>query len=164
MSSDSLLAPFSRLLGRWTTEATHPAMPGVLVRGSAVVEWLEGEQFLLVRARTDHPEFPDSLVIIGDMSQDSAPAAHAAGGTPTGHGTPPSSLRMHYFDSRGVFRDYETRMTADAWEYWREAGFPQRFTGRLADGGRTLLGQSQLRGEDRRWADDLAITYRRADD
>lgn len=27
------LAPLRRLVGTWTTEATHPAMPGVVVHG-----------------------------------------------------------------------------------------------------------------------------------
>ena len=68
---------------------------------------------------------------------------------------------MHYFDSRGVFRDFETRVTDDAWEFWREAaGFPQRFTGRFADGGRTIEGLVQLRNDGGQWLDDLAITYR----
>ena len=32
-----------RLVGRWTTEATHPALPGTVISGSSQVEWLEGE-------------------------------------------------------------------------------------------------------------------------
>ena len=72
MSAESAIAPFRRLLGQWTTVATHPEMPGITVRGTMEAEWLEGERFLLVRARTDHPQFPDSLVVIGDMTQDRA--------------------------------------------------------------------------------------------
>ena len=34
-----------RLVGTWTTEASHPAMPGVVVSGSVTVEWLEGARF-----------------------------------------------------------------------------------------------------------------------
>ncbi len=30
-------------MGTWTTEGTHPAVPGVVVRGTATIEWLEGE-------------------------------------------------------------------------------------------------------------------------
>jgi hypothetical protein len=71
---------FGMLLGEWATEATHPAMPGVVVRGTASFEWLEGERFLIVRARTDHPQFPDSVSVISDTD----------------------GMRMHYFDSRGV--------------------------------------------------------------
>ena len=37
---DARALPLGRLVGRWTTEATHPAMPRVVVHGTAVVEWL----------------------------------------------------------------------------------------------------------------------------
>ena len=151
-TADPTLAPLERLVGTWTTEATHPAMPGVVVHGTAVVEWLEGQRFLIHRARTDHPDFPDAISIIGDMERDRV--GHAA--------HPPSSWRMHYFDSRGVFRVYETSVADDEWKWWRDAaGFSQRFTGRFADGGDTIVGRSQLCEDDVHWADDLAITYRR---
>lgn len=153
--SKSLLKPLERLVGSWTTESTHPAMPGVVVHGTAVVEWLEGERFLLHRARTDHAEFPDALSVIGDDEQDRADdAAPAPGGA--------ARLRMHYFDSRGVFRRYEVSADDQAWRYEREApGFSQRFTGTFTDGGDTIVGVSQLREDDVHWKDDLKITYRR---
>jgi hypothetical protein len=69
---------------------------------------------------------------------------------------------MHYFDSRGVFRVYETSVRDESWRWWRDvAGFSQRFTGRFADGGDTIVGRSRLCEDDVHWADDLAITYRR---
>src|SRR4029450_4921058 len=70
MTSDSALKPLNRLVGSWTTEATHPAVPGVLVQGTASIEWLEGERFLIHRARTDHPDFPDAISIIGFTERD----------------------------------------------------------------------------------------------
>ena len=156
MTADPTLAPLDRLVGTWITEATHPAMPGVVVHGTVSVEWLEGERFLIHRARTDHPDFPDAITIIGDMERD-----RVEGGGDTATRTPPS-VRMHYFDSRGVFRVCETTVTDDAWRWWRDAaGFSQRFTGRFADGGDTIIGHSQLCEDDVNWADDLAITYRR---
>ena len=33
-----------KLIGEWTTEATHPEVPGTVVHGTARVEWLEGER------------------------------------------------------------------------------------------------------------------------
>jgi hypothetical protein len=36
-----------RLVGQWTTEATHPELPGTVISGLSQVEWLEGEQFLI---------------------------------------------------------------------------------------------------------------------
>jgi hypothetical protein len=157
MTKSPLLKPFERLVGNWTTEATHPAMPGVVVHGTVVVEWLEGDQFLLHRGRTDHADFPDALSVIGDDSQDRADDA-----APTrDHGEP--KLSMHYFDSRGVFRRYQASADERAWRFWRDSpGFSQRFTGTFTDGGDTIVGVSQLRQDDERWNDDLKITYRRA--
>jgi hypothetical protein len=157
MTTDATLAPLNQLVGAWTTEATHPAMPGVVVRGTVTVEWLEGERFLIHRARTDHPDFPDATSIIGHMEHDRVDSAD--GGIPASR---TSSLRMHYFDSRGVFRVYETRITDRSWQFWRDAsGFSQRFKAEFSDEGDTLVGLSQLCRDDLHWADDLAITYRR---
>ena len=131
---------FGALVGEWTTEATHPMLPGVLVRGTASIEWLEGERFLVVRARSDHPQFPDSLSVIGETD----------------------GMRMHYFDSRGVYRVYETAITDRSWEWSRTfPGFSQRFTGTFEDGGNTISGLSSVSEDGETWTDDLRITYRR---
>jgi hypothetical protein len=154
---DLSTGPLARLVGTWTTEATHPMMPGVVVHGTVHVEWLEGARFLLHRARTDHPDFPDALSVIGHMSHDRADDANAA---PEAEEEPP--LRLHYFDSRGVFRICEVHADDTAWRWWRDApGFSQRFTGTWADDGKTIVGMSQLCRDDIHWADDLQITYRR---
>jgi hypothetical protein len=151
MTTEASLQHLARLLGRWTTEATHPAMPGVVVHGTVTVEWLEGERFLIHRARTDHPEFPDSISIIGHVDRDRADVAHG------------DALAMHYYDSRGVFRAYSAAFDAAAWRIWRDdPEFAQRFTGTYTDDGATIAGLWQTRQADGTWADDLAITYRRA--
>ena len=139
-----------RLVGSWTTEATHPKMPGVIVHGEANIEWLEGRRFLIVRAKTDHDKFPDSIVIIGFTDADSAEDVAVS-----------KELKLHYYDSRGVFRDYAASIDDKEWRYWRDGGFPQRFTGTFTDGGATIVGMSQLREDGGPWQDDLAITYRR---
>src|ERR1043165_1079957 len=107
--------------------------------------------------RTDHADFPDALSVIGDDEQDRVDDA-----APThDHGEP--RLRMHYFDSRGVFRLYQVSADEHAWRFWRDSpGFSQRFTGTFSDDGDTIVGVSQLRQDDDRWTDDLKITYRRA--
>ena len=81
------------LVGRWTTEATHPAMPGTVIAGSSHVEWLDGETFLLYGTHYDHPNFPDATSIIGDTD----------------------GLQMHYFDTRGVHRLFEVTVSEDGW-------------------------------------------------
>ena len=147
------LEHLARLVGRWTTEATHPAVPGVTVHGTVEVEWLEGEWFLIHRGRTDHPDFPDSIWLIGNTDVDRVDDGNASA---------PTRLRAHYFDSRGVFRVYEVSADAHAWRWWRDApGFAQRFIGTFADGGDTIVGVSQLSRDNAHWDDDLKITYRR---
>ena len=129
-----------RLVGEWTTEATHPSMPGTVVRGTASVEWLEGERFLILRSRSYHPDFPDSVSVIGDTD----------------------GLRMHYFDSRGVHRIYEMIVTADGWEIARDGPeFAQRLWVTFADGDNTMIGKSELCDDGKTWNDDLEITYYR---
>jgi hypothetical protein len=152
------LEQLSRLVGTWTTEATHPALPGVVVHGTAVIELLEGEQFLIHRARTDHPDFPDSISIVGfterdrvDEQPEDDPEIAAE-----------SPMSMYYFDSRGVFRVYSARIDDETWRLWRDApGFSQRFIGAFADTGDTIAGHWQLSRDDVHWDDDLQITYRR---
>jgi hypothetical protein len=141
-----------RLVGAWTTEATHPALPGTTVSGTAEVQWLEGERFLIFRSHNDHPDFPDSISIIGETD----------------------GLQWHYFDSRGVHRIYEMRVTDDSWEIARDAAgtaipeigrdapaFSQRLTVTFEDEDNTMAGRAKLSYDGETWQDDLQITYRR---
>jgi hypothetical protein len=157
MTTNPELEHLARLVGAWTTEATHPAVPGIVVRGTADIEWLEGERFLIQRARNDHPDFPDSISIIGVTDADRVDP---------GASEPPVAdepgISMHYFDSRGVFRVYDVSINSESWRMWRDApGFSQRFTGTVAGGGDTIAGTWQLCLDDVHWNDDLQITYRR---
>lgn len=157
-TDDPALRQLARLLGEWTTEATHPMMPGVVVHGTARGEWLEGERFLLFRARTDHPQFPDSICVIGYVDDDRVDQRT--------HELPangrPRRLVMHYYDSRGVFRVQDTSVDDGAWRWERIVpGFSQRFVGTFEDGGDRIVGRSTLREDDVHWKDDLVITYTR---
>jgi Pyridoxamine 5'-phosphate oxidase len=136
------LAGWQRLIGRWETQATHPLLPGAVVRGHATLEWLDGRQFVILRWHYDHPEIPDAIAITGVTD---------------------GQLCMHYFDYRGVYRLLAVSLDNGHWRFWRDApGFSQRFTGILSADGDTITGQGQLSRDGSRWADDLAITYRRS--
>lgn len=148
----------NRLVGTWTTEATHPALPGLVVQGTAVVEWLEGERFLILRSRNDHPDFPDSISVVGFTDRDRV----ENGSTEDAAAAIDSPLTMYYFDSRGVFRICDLSVGEQEWRIWRYApGWSQRFTGTFSGDGDTIAGLWQLRRDDDRWNDDLQITYRR---
>jgi hypothetical protein len=159
MTGEPSLKPLDRWVGSWTTEATHPSVPGLVVQGTALVEWLEGERFLIHRARNDHPDFPNSIAIIGFIEQDRVDETQRAQPAIAEK----AQLTMQYFDSRGVFRVYEVSNDDEASRFSRVApGFSQRFTGTFADGGTTIVGHWQLCEDDVHWKDDLQITYRRA--
>ena len=141
MPLDPRLEPFNALVGTWEIEATHPMFPSTVVHGTAEFEWLEGERFLLQRSRTDHPEFPDSLIVFGAVEEE---------------------LSMNYFDSRGVHRIYQVSLRDGVWRMWRHTpGFSQKFNGRISAEGDTIAGLWTLSRDDSTWNDDLAITFRR---
>lgn len=146
-AAEPALRPLQPLIGRWSTAATHPMFPGVVVTGEVDVEWLEGGRFLLHRSRTDHPDFPDAIAIVGRIGSDRADDDDAG------------PLRLSYFDSRGVAGVYDVDVDDGVWCYVREGSFPQRFEGHFVDDD-TLVAVTQLR-EDGVWRDDLAITYQR---
>jgi hypothetical protein len=70
MTNEPGLEQLNCLVGRWTTDATHPSLTGVVLNGTAIIEWFEGERFLIHRAHLDHPAFPDSISIIGITGHD----------------------------------------------------------------------------------------------
>ncbi|MGB0092507.1 MAG: hypothetical protein WBP81_08235 [Solirubrobacteraceae bacterium] len=133
---------WQQLVGRWATEATHPGLPGAVVSGESMFEWLEDQRFLIQRSHYDHPEIPDAIAVIGIVD-----------GEPS----------MHYFDPRGVHRVFAIEITSHTWRFWNAArGFSQRVTHTFSDDGNTIHGQGELSRDDgATWENDLAITYRR---
>jgi hypothetical protein len=133
-------------------------MPGVVVHGIATFDWLEGHKFLINRYRTDHPKFPDSISIIGSVGADRVGEPGEERPLPQSGG----AIAMHYYDSRGVFREYQTMVDDAAWRIWRMAtGFSQRFAGTFSDAGDEIAGRWEASRDGVRWEDDLAIVYRR---
>jgi hypothetical protein len=139
---DPSLDQLDALAGEWTTEATHPLLPGI-IRGKATLEWLEGKRFLVWRSDNPPGTVPRAIAVIGG-------------------GETPGVWPMHYFDERGVMRVYQVSMDGGVWRVWRDhSGFLQRFSGVFDDGGRTLCVNIELdQGEG--WKPDLQMTYRRA--
>jgi hypothetical protein len=133
------------LTGTWTTEGSHPLLPGAVLRGRATFEWLDGGRFLIWRSHCDHPDIPDAIAVLGVTDE---------------------QLSMHYFDTRGVHRVYSVDVAAGAtpltWRFWRDdAGFSQRFTGTFSAAGDTLATRGQFSRDGTTWEDDLALSYRR---
>ena len=155
MTIEQALEGFHRLVGNWVTDATHPAFPGLVVHGTVDVEWLEGKRFLIHRARVDHADFPDSISIIGSVERDRVESSPNTG-------SENAALSMHYFDSRGVFREFGVSLDDGVFRIWRDSpGFSQRFTGTFSRDGNAIAGQWELREDDVHWKNDLEIKYRR---
>jgi hypothetical protein len=134
------VAPFEALVGEWEVDMIHQALPDTVVHGSASFEWLEGERFMIYRASAEHPDFPEGISIIGVTD---------------------GRLTMHYFDSRGVFRVYETSLEDGIWRIWRDApGFSQRFEGSISEDRSTIDGLFELSEDDSTWQEDMRVTYR----
>jgi len=115
------LESFWALIGEWTIEMTHPMVEDTVVRGRATYEWLEGGRFLIQRAVNKHPDFPDSLCVIGVMESE-------------------NDLSMQYFDSRGVHRVHTIGFDGRELTLERDApGFAQRGSAKLSDDSSTLV-------------------------
>jgi hypothetical protein len=72
-------------------------------------------------------------------------------------------LSMQYFDTRGVHRVLAVSLSEGSWRFSRDGSdFSQRFTGTFSDDSDTITGLSEISQDGSTWADDLAITYRRA--
>lgn len=137
------LAPLTPLLGEWKTVGTHPMVPGTTFHGRTSFTWLEGGAFLVMHSQIDEPEIPSGIAVFG--SDDAS-----------------ETLFMLYFDERGVSRKYDVSFRDATLKWWRTApDLSQRFTGRIADDGRTIVGEGELCRDGQTWEGDLQLTYTR---
>ena len=135
------LAALEVLVGEWTAEAVDPGS-GEPIRGTMIVEWLEGGGYLVQRTTLENPVFPRTLAMIGP---------DRAG-----------RIVQHYFDSRGVARIYDISLEDGVLTLSRDdEDMAQRFTGRFSDDGSAIEGAWERTGDDRAWIHDFDLTYRR---
>src|SRR4051812_18395713 len=85
--ADPKLKPLEILVGTWETEVVHPMITGP-VHGLATFEWFKGGKFLIERSEMDDPIFPAGIMIVG-------------------YNEATGNFTQHYFDSRGVIRNYD---------------------------------------------------------
>jgi hypothetical protein len=139
------LEPFGVLVGKWNTVGVHPLLPGTTFHGHTTFEWIEGGAFLIMHSEIHEPGIPSGVAIFGS---DDSTGEHF----------------MLYFDERGVSRKYEVTLRNNTWTWWRNVpGFSQRFTGTLAEDGRTMIGKGELSKDGSSWERDLELTYTRAE-
>lgn len=135
------------LIGEWAVEGRHVALSNTVIRGASVFEWWGDRTFLMHRSVLDHPDFPDSISMIGATRPD-------------------GGLAQHYFDSRGVHRLFDMTLADGVWTLDRKAAGPKDFDQRMkatfsADG--TLItAEFELRdSQTHQMRHDFSVTYRR---
>lgn len=139
------LAHLDVLVGTWATTGSHPYVPGEVLTGRVVFEWIEGGAYLRMSSELDHPDFPSDVAVLG--SDDG-----------TGR------IMMLYFDSRRVSRMYEFDMTSDRLKWWRDNDdLSQRFTVTIEPGGDRMVGKGEMSRSGAAWEGDLDLTYTRLD-
>jgi hypothetical protein len=141
------MQPLTPLIGEWSVDAVFPgAPPGPAPPARTTFEWLLDGRYVLQRAEIELAEAPDVLAVI-------RPDA-ASGG-----------YVQHYFDSRGVVREYAMSFDGRAWSLRRDAPdvsplhFRQRFTGTVEDDGRTIRGAWERTADDGAWRHDFELIY-----
>jgi hypothetical protein len=136
------------LIGEWSVEGRHVALPNAVIRGRSVFEWWGDRAFLMHHSTVDHPDFPDSISVIGATQPD-------------------GGLAQHYFDTRGVHRLYDMTFGGGVWTLDRKAvgakDFDQRMHATFSTDGKTIMIEFEARDSithDMR--PDLSLTYTRA--
>lgn len=138
------LEPF---IGEWSVEGKHVAFPNDSIRGRSVFEWWGDRTFLLHHSTFDHPDFPDSLSVIGAIQ-------------------PNGGLALHWFDTRGVHRVFDMTFDHGVWTIDRQAAsakdFDQRMRATFSADGNTIASESELRDSDtHEMKHDFSVTYTR---
>lgn len=135
------------LVGEWSVEGRHVALPGVVIRGRSSFEWWGERTLLIHRSTLDHPDFPDAVAVV----------------TATG---PNGGLTEHYFDSRGVQRVSTMTFADGVWTLARTAvdakDFDQRLDATVSADGTTIAAQSsRTEPGAHEMRPDFALTYTR---
>lgn len=142
LEPDPKLKPLEILVGTWEIEVKHPKIPGP-THGTAIFEWLPGGKFLIEQISLSNPVFPFGLSRIGYDEE-------------TG------DYIQHYFDSRGVIRNYHLSMKDNVLKVWRnDPDFSQRFTGTFSDDGNTMTYSLEIAKDNVHWEHDFDQIYRR---
>ncbi|WP_084962365.1 hypothetical protein [Thermoactinospora rubra] len=143
------LAELDVLVGAWEMRAMIEGH--TVASGRVVYEWAEGGSFLLQRSEGG----PDP----------SAPEAwHAHSPFPTvtmtGLDDLTQTFTVLYADARDVFRVYQMTFDGGVMRMWRDApGFSQRFTARLGEDGKSLVGYWERSEDGREWLRDFDVVY-----
>ena len=142
-STRATLEQLQPLVGPWTVEAAMPQAPPGEERGHTIFQWGPGEAFLVQRWEAPLDAAPDGVAIFA-VDEESG------------------ELIQHYFDSRGVVRQYATSIEDGIWSLRKlTPGFAQRFRGELSPDGDTIEGVWEKADDGSDWERDFGLVYRR---
>jgi hypothetical protein len=140
---DGRLAALAIFVGEWIEQVEVPGAPP----GRTSFEWDLKGTFLVQRAISPLPEYPDGLMIIS---------------------LAPDGYLQHYFDSRGVVRLYRMSLENRTWTLYRTEPdftpleFAQRFVGTISPDGNRIEGPWETSYDDgQTWERDFLLSYTR---
>jgi hypothetical protein len=137
---------FSALVGEWETVGAHPKLPGIILRGHASFNWIEGGAFLVMHSSFTGGKIPTSIAIFGSDNSK-------------------SEYFMLYFDDRTVSRKYDVAFQDNVLKWWRDAPeFSQRYSFTFTNNGNTIIGKGEMSQDGTTWEQDLDVTYTRTKD
>jgi ketosteroid isomerase-like protein len=140
---DPAVARLEPLVGRWRIDGAVPTDPAAEAAGEVEFEWLGDKAFVVQRWQTAAPEFPDGLAVIGPGAGD-------------------ADFLQHYYDSRGVAREYTMSLRDGRWRLWRDGPeFSQRFTGTFSPDGATIAGAWEMAKDGTTFEHDFDLAYTR---
>lgn len=143
--SNATLQPFEVLIGTWSTEGSHPYIPGKALHGRSTFEWVCGGAFILWRSQIiDDERFPDAVAVFGGDDEI-------------------SQYFMLYFDERDVSRKYDVSFENNVLRWQRNAhGLSQRMLLTIAEDRNTIASNGEMSRNGGAWEPDLQLTYSRA--
>lgn len=138
---NTALTSLSFLIGTWSVEMIHTALPKPLSWEDSF-EWVE-ESFIMWHWQGKN-EVPKATSIIG-RNENKSDAIYS----------------MLYHDSRGVSRMLEMSFENGIWKFWRlNADFSQRFEGTVSKDRNVIKGKGEVSNDGgKNWKHDYSITY-----
>ena len=140
---NAALTPLGFLIGKWSVEMAHAALPKPL-NWQDSFEWVE-ESFIMWHWQGNN-EVPKATSIIGRNENKSG-----------------NIYTMFYYDNRGVSRIFEMSFESGIWKYARfDPEFSQRFDGIVNEDENVIKGKGEVSENDgKTWKHDFSITFSR---
>jgi hypothetical protein len=141
-SKNPSLSPLTVLIGTWTVEMSHVALPTPLTWQDSF-EWLDNA--FIIWHWEGKNEVPGAKILISRNEN-----------------KPINTYSMFYYDTRGVSRIFDMSFDNGIWKFWREdADFFQRFEGTISEDGDHITGKGENSSDGKKWEHDFSITYTR---